>query len=58
MITHGSSRNKGGHEHVNRNVLNIHWDIKVSVYKNKGVQDSKDMSVPRQGNRKGQRVTT
>ena len=58
MVTHESSENKGGQKHVNRNVLNKHGDIKVSVYKNKGVQDSKDMSVPRQGNRKRQRITT
>jgi hypothetical protein len=58
MVAHGSLRNKGGQKHVNQNVLNKHGDIMVSVYKNKCVQDSKDMSVPRQGNRKRQRVTT
>jgi hypothetical protein len=33
MVSLGSSRNKGGQEHVNQNVLNRHWDIKVSIYK-------------------------
>jgi hypothetical protein len=47
MVTHGSSRNKGGQKHVNRNVLNRHWDIKVSIYKNKSMQDSNGTSIPR-----------
>jgi hypothetical protein len=47
MDAHGSPRNKGGQKHVNQNVLNKHWDIKVSIYKNKSMQDSNGMSVPR-----------
>jgi hypothetical protein len=47
MVAHGSSRNKGGQKHVNQNVLNMHWDIKVSIYKNKNMEDSKDTCIPR-----------
>jgi hypothetical protein len=47
MVTHGSLGNKGGQKHVNQNVLNKQWDIKVSTYKNKSMQDSNGTSIPR-----------
>jgi hypothetical protein len=47
MTAHGSLRNKGGQGHVNLNVSNRYWDIKVSIYKNKSMQDSNGTSIPR-----------
>ena len=47
MTAHGSLRNKSGQGHVNWNVLNRYWDIKVSTYKNKSMQDSNGTSIPR-----------
>ena len=47
MTAHGSLRNKGGQGHVNWNVSNRYWDIKVSIYKNKSRQDSNGTSIPR-----------
>jgi len=47
MITHGSLGNKGGQGHVNRNISNRYWDIKVSIYKNRSMQDSNGTSIPR-----------
>jgi hypothetical protein len=47
ITAHGSLRNKGGQGHVNWNVLNRYWDIKVSTYKNKSMQDSNGTSIPR-----------
>jgi hypothetical protein len=47
MITHGSLENKGGQGHVNQNISNRYWDIKVSIYKNKSMQDSNGTSIPR-----------
>ena len=46
MITHGSLGNKGGQGHVNRNISNRYWDIKVSIYKNRSMQDSNGTSMP------------
>ena len=51
MTAHGSLGKKGGQGHVNRNVLNRHCDIKVSIKKHESMQDFKDTSIPRQGNR-------
>jgi hypothetical protein len=47
MTAHGSLRNKGGQGPVNRNVSNRYWDIKVSINKNKSMQDSNGTSIPR-----------
>ena len=47
MITHGSLGNKGGQGHVNWNISNRYWDIKISIYKNKSMQDSNGTSIPR-----------
>ena len=47
MITLGSLGNKGGQGHVNCNISNRYWDIKVSIYKNKSMQDSNGTSIPR-----------
>jgi hypothetical protein len=46
MTAHGSLRNKGGQGHDNWNVSNRYWDIKVSIYKNKSMQESNGMSIP------------
>ena len=46
-ITHGSLGNKGGQGHVNRNISNRYWDVKVSIYKNRSMQDSNGTSIPR-----------
>jgi hypothetical protein len=45
MTAHGSLRDKGGQGHVERNILNRPWDIKVSI-KNESMKDFRDMSVP------------
>jgi hypothetical protein len=33
MTTHGSLRSKGDQGHVNRNALNRHWGMKISIHK-------------------------
>ena len=34
MTAHGLLGNKGGQVHVNWNVLNSHWGMKVSIHEN------------------------
>ena len=46
MIAHGPLRNRGGQGHVNSNVLNSYWGMKISIHKKyESVQDSKDTSI-------------
>jgi hypothetical protein len=46
MAAHGSLRNKGGQDHVEWNILNGPWDIKVSIKKDESMRDFKEMSIP------------
>jgi hypothetical protein len=46
MTAHGSLRNKGGQGHVEWNILNITWDIKVSIKKDESMKDFKEVSIP------------
>jgi hypothetical protein len=44
LMDHQEARSQG---HINLKVLNSHWDMKVSIYKNISMQDSNGTSVPR-----------
>jgi hypothetical protein len=45
MTAHGSLRGKGDQGHVEWNILNRPWDIKVSI-KNESMKDFKEVSIP------------
>jgi hypothetical protein len=45
MTAHGSLRDKGDQGHVERNILNRPWDIKVSIKKDECMKDFKEMSI-------------